>query len=383
MVYLIKISESVTNMDISNIIVGKNLNTRLIKDFPPVKGNPRNSEGSFLRVDDGSILYAYSRFTGEKNGDHCPSDIALIRSYDEGESWSEPEIIAEAKFFGVHNIMSVSGIRGLDNSIQFYFLIKEDGGKDLTEHEEEIYSTIGRTISFDGGRTFKTEKCNLIAPKRYYVMCNDRMERQKDGTLLYPCCYGSKEFSTASSVFVSKDDGKTFEIIDSEIVIPYKTSWNQGMVEPLLHLQEDGVIALYARTGYYFQYVSYSKDNLKSFSIPEPSEFSSASSPMEFIKSPNGVLYAVYNPIPGFNFKYRAKGCHGRTPLAIRKSLDDGKTWGELNIIEGDPECGYCYAAMFFTNDNQMLISYGRGGHGEDSCLAHMGILKIDLNEII
>ena len=366
-------------MDISKIITAKTLNTRLIKDFPPVSGNPRNSEGSFIRADDGSILYAYSRFTGEANGDHCPSDIALIRSYDEGESWSEPEIIAAAQNFGVNNVMSVSAIKGLDGSIQFYYLVKEDGGEDLTERENEIYSTIARSVSYDGGKTFTQERCRTIAPKGYYVICNDRLERMPDGRLIFPACFGNP---TVSGIFESKDDGKSFALLPPKVAIPYATDWNQGMIEPLILRHENGSVTLYARTGYCYQFMSKTDESFKSFTPAEPSEFTSASSPMEIAKGPDGTLYAVYNPIPGFNGKYRATGCHGRTPLVIRKSTDDGKSWGELNIIEGDPECGYCYAAMFFTEDESLLMAYGRGGHGESSCLAHMGIVKVKLNEI-
>ena len=73
-------------------------------------GNPRNSEGSFVKLGDGTILFAYSRFSGDSWHDHDGADIALIRSVDGGESWSEPEIFvkhdSECK-----NLMSVSFLR--------------------------------------------------------------------------------------------------------------------------------------------------------------------------------------------------------------------------------------------------------------------------------
>ena len=365
-------------MDISNIIVGNVLNTRLIKDFVPVDGNPRNSEGSFLRADDGSILYAYSRFTGNANGDHCPSDIALIRSYDEGETWSEPELIAVAKDLGVNNVMSVSGIRGLDNSIQFFFGIKEDGGKDLTEAENDIYMTIGRAVSNDGGKTFKASRCIINAPKDYYCPCNDRMVRMPDNSLAFPVC----NRIGVLCVFSSDDDGESFHLLPPRVANPFPSSWSQGLCESVIHLHNNGNVTMYARSGHYFQFKTMSFDNMNNFTPIEPSEFSSASSPMQLSKAPDGTVYVVYNPIPGFNGKYRAKGCHGRTPLVLRRSLDDGLTWGELNIVEGDPERGYCYNAMFFTNDNSILMAHSRGGHGEDSCLAHMGIVKVNIDEI-
>ena len=43
----------------------------------------RHSEGSFLRLCDGRILYAYSLFSGSA-GDDDPSNIAVVTSADEG-----------------------------------------------------------------------------------------------------------------------------------------------------------------------------------------------------------------------------------------------------------------------------------------------------------
>ena len=40
-----------------NAMLGK-----IILDLPPSPGNPRNSEGAMLRLNDGSILFIYSAF---------------------------------------------------------------------------------------------------------------------------------------------------------------------------------------------------------------------------------------------------------------------------------------------------------------------------------
>ena len=81
---------------------------RLVHEFIPSGQNGRNSEGAFARLPSGRLLFAYSRFmeTGGADGGRC--DIALSHSDDEGETWSEPRVIAEAASFGVRNVMSVS-----------------------------------------------------------------------------------------------------------------------------------------------------------------------------------------------------------------------------------------------------------------------------------
>ena len=71
----------------------------------------------------------------------------------------------------------------------------------------------------------------------------------------------------------------------------------------------------------------------------------------------------------------------GRTPIVIRKSTDNGKTFGELNIIE-EGERGFCYPGVFFTADGSMLCAYCRGGEEDGACLFRLGIAKFALEEI-
>ena len=57
------------------------------------KGNPRNGEGTFLRLKDNSILFVYSKFSGNDWHDECSADIAAFTSYDEGETWVDERIL--------------------------------------------------------------------------------------------------------------------------------------------------------------------------------------------------------------------------------------------------------------------------------------------------
>ena len=98
---------------------------KLVLDKAPTTENGRNSEGSFIRIPDGSILFAYSQYTSSTAEDDDSCNIAVIRSYDEGDTWTEPETIVNAESFGVANVMSVSCLYQKDGSIGVYFIIKE------------------------------------------------------------------------------------------------------------------------------------------------------------------------------------------------------------------------------------------------------------------
>ena len=103
------------------IFVGK-----IIKDLPPTLGNARNSEGSFIRLKSGRIVFAYSYFKGDSAHDNACCNIAMIYSDDDGLSFSEPKIVLTAKECGADNIMSVSLLEMLDGSVGVFYVSKTE-----------------------------------------------------------------------------------------------------------------------------------------------------------------------------------------------------------------------------------------------------------------
>src|SRR5436190_23927857 len=90
--------------------------------LPPVINNPRNSEGDFLALKNGLLMFVYSRFTGGA-ADDARADLAAIYSGDGGKSWSlryEPVLEHEGK----QNVMSVSLLRLADGEIALFYLRK-------------------------------------------------------------------------------------------------------------------------------------------------------------------------------------------------------------------------------------------------------------------
>lgn len=348
----------------------------LVHQIPPEQGNPRNSEGDFLRGKRGEILFAYSRYHGESIHDHASCDIAMIESFDEGNTWSAPRIIAHASDFGVENIMSVSSMVQNNGDLAFYFLIKEaDGG-----------TTVGRAVSRDG-LEFQSRRCRAEFPKNYYVVNNDRLLRLKDGRLIAPAAYVTREDLLAgakvpytTTLLVSEDDGESFSKVDFDFVTTDRQNARYGLQEPGIMECEDGSLYLWMRTNSYCQYESRSKGDLCGFTTPAPSQFTSPPSPMQ-IKLFNGVYYAAYNPIPRYNGRVCAPGTADRTPFVLRKS-EDGRHFGVLNTIEDDPNRGYCYPALFQTRDDHLLIAYCRGDAEDGNMLCRLGISRIELSSI-
>ena len=108
------------------------------------KDTPRNGEGSFIRLNDGRIMFSYTRFSGGEWEDDDPASLATIYSSDDGENWSEPEIIlspdVEAK-----NLMCPSLIRMNNGDLGLVFLKKMKDG---------INAVPWFTRSSDNGKSF-------------------------------------------------------------------------------------------------------------------------------------------------------------------------------------------------------------------------------------
>ena len=352
------------------------MNLRLVHQFPPQANNPRNSEGAFLRGKQGEILFAYSRYSGESCHDHAACDIALTVSRDEGESWSEPTLIARAADFGTQNIMSVSAVEQTNGELAFYFLIKEN----------DMSTTMGRVLSADGVH-WRCERCAWNCPTAYYVVNNDRIVRLSDGRLAAPASVCSVEeirrakgVRMQATLLLSADDGASFTRSVQAFTLENPAPWAHGYEEPGM-IEYSNRLYYWIRTHLGRQYECISTAGPERFCEPRASEFTSPSSPMQ-IKSFGGVSYAIYNPVPRYNGRTEPEGSWGRTPFVLRKSSDEGASWGVLNVIEEEPARGYCYPAVFETRDGCLLVGYCRGDAADGNTLCRLGIAKIEIGSI-
>jgi len=362
----------------------------IVMDMRADKVYTRHSEGGFLRMKDGSILYAYSRFTGNAN-DAAPCDIVGRWSYDEGETWTDAVTLLKASDYHSHNIMSVSTLRMENGDAGIFFgsrLTPSIGGRYLA-------------LSNDECKTFyQTIDCNIHDRDGYYVLNNDRVVRLKSGRLIMPTafhrggydwnrncngkdCDGGHDwyFDLCGIVCMrySDDDGRTWQESPDVIHPPFVS--RNGLQEPGVLELENGVLWGWARTDKSYQYEFFSYDQGVHWTPAQPSYFTSPRSPMQVKRNPkDGSLVAIWNPIPSYNGREEYDGFFdGRTPIVYAISHDDAKTWTKPVVIEGEPDWGYCYPCLFFTNDDSMLVGYCSGSPEDHDCLASSTVRKISL----
>lgn len=354
--------------------------TKTIKDFAPSEHNRRNSEGDFITLNDGRILFIYTRY-GENSSDGGAADLYGSISADNGESFSEPFPVFSRERVNADNVMSVTLRRMANGDIGLFFLKKE----------KPIQCRLYLARSSDEGKSFG-EPVACIPHKGYFVVNNDRVTRLESGRLIAPAAYTNVLFDDdmngtfgigTAYFYASDDDGISWRKL-GECQPPQASVCKTGLQEPLVvELKNHTLWALF-RTDLGRQYEAYSVDGGESWTAPQPSQFTAPTSPISIKRLKDGRLFAVWNPVPVYNG--RSENVDGvwtgaRTPLAAAFSDNDGKSFGELHIIENDERRGYAYTAIHELENGEILLAHCAGGVEDKCMLNRLRITKLKFEE--
>ncbi|WP_206610969.1 sialidase family protein [Mariniphaga sediminis] len=334
----------------------------------PSENNPRNSEGDFVNLKDGRILYIYSRFSGDSSSDHAPAHLAARYSSDGGKTWTrEDETVVPNE--GGRNVMSVSLLRLQNGDIALFYGRKNS----LTDCTPQM------RISKDEGKTW-SEPISVITDKSgYFVLNNDRVIQLESGRILVPVALHNNngdDFQEKGELFCyySDDNGKTWA---SSAKVPDTTDLITQ--EPGLIELNDGRVMMFIRATGGFQQLSYSSDKGETWSHIEASNIPSPLSPASIEKIPGtGDWLLVWNNNDGSNPEIKGK----RTPLTTAISKDEGKTWDYIKNIHIDPDGWYCYIAIHFVDQDNLLLSYCAGSRSQGTGLSVTDISKLSRNWI-
>lgn len=371
--------------------------------FLPIgEKNPRNGEGSFARLKDGAILFAYTEYYGESYDDSATARIGACISNDDGESFGAPFVLIE-KDAEAENYMSPTLLRLPDGALGIIYLrkSKNEAGKILCMPEFRT--------SHDEGMSW-SEPTSCISRAGYYCAVNDSVIVTKNGRIML----AASAFNGVSSFAVcvegadvpypgqdvhfaySDDAGATWRDDLPVIAPPYNDG--TGLQEPGLYEYENGELWCYMRTGYGFQYESRSCDGGKTFTPPRPNFlFTSPEAPMR-VKRLGDYTVSVFNPNAYHPMRDKTELWNSpkRTPLLCAVSLDDGRAFDttdkgaengalhgfrdRLFLIESDESESYCYPAMIETKDGFLAAYYYSAG--TPMCLAATRIKKITWKEM-
>lgn len=338
---------------------------------------PRNGEGGFLRLKTGRILYAYTRYNGKLAEDDSPADIYGVYSDDEGETWSEAFLIRKCDA-GLKNLMSVSLLRMANGDAGMFYLQKGTNGSCIlvlirSSDEGTTWSEPIRCMKEDN--FFVTNNDRVIRLKSGRILVPANLHRlTPDGT---PARTGQQ------CCFASDDDGFSWFELSQRLEIPFPgVGYGIGLQETGLFQFENGEVWAYSRTEFGMQYECFSKDEGKTWSTVRPNPFfTSPVSPM-LVKKVGAYTAAVYNPIP-WNSTLKKKIWSGRTPYVCAISNDDGRTFSEENVfyLEDDLNNEYCYPAILEVEDG-FLVAYYHHSDRNASCLNSLKMVKVYFKEL-
>ena len=361
--------------------------------------NPRNGEGTFIRLKNKNIMHAYTEYYGDSWADHATARISACISSDEGESWSEPFILLE-KDEKAENYMSPSILRLSDGGLGMIFLRKESTNKSkIVCTNERIENITCMPVFCRSDEEGKSWSEFVICGVRggYYCAINDGAIMQKNGRILVPMSSHQKGRAASVIIAYSDDDGKTWGVLGHEFKTPFSENVI-GLAEPGIYEFENGELWMYCRTIYGHQYESRSYDGGKSWTPVEPNfYFTSPDSPMR-VKKVGKYTVAVFNPVPYLCTRndYRKSKMIKRIPLVCAVSDDDGHSFDTFGkyvggkemisfrnrafMIEDDPASTYCYPSVFEV-DGGFLVAYYHSNGGEYT-LNCTKIVKISFDEI-
>ncbi len=311
----------------------------------PSDNNPRNSEGDFINLKDGRILFIYSHFTGGSRNDSA-ADLASRVSRDGGKTWTDhDEPVIAAKAHNVANIMSASLLRLKDNRIALFYLVKKS---------ETDARLVVRT-SRDEATTW-SEPGDCSAGPGYVVVANGRAVQLASGRIIIPAAWHVLPLPPTgfdrgvATCYFSDDSGATWRRSKTGVEAPANS--HSGMQHPDIVELKDGRLMMLMAMHLRPLMRSYSTDGGDTWSTPEKTELVSPVSPPSIKRVPStGDLLLIWNDQSHIDPALKSK----RTPLTAAISADEGKTWIHRQNLYAVPDGWYSHAAINFVGDRILL----------------------------
>lgn len=382
------------------------MQNNIVLELEPGLDNGRNSEGSFITLRDGRLLFTYTKYITDASDDHAPSVIAARLSDDGGRTWTrEDRVLVERG--DAQNVMSTSLLRLQSGRIILQYSRKEKSSRGI------LRCTPWLRWSDDELKTL-SEPLRLTPNEGYNVVNNDRMVQLSSGRLVLPVgnhrmrLPAGEQSANPSGPIVKHSAASLIHYLLSDDGgdnwYESKTNYyccfpdGTGLQEPGVIELKDGRLWSWSRTGWKggercgHQWQSFSDDGGHGWSTPEPSQFVSPLSPLSMKRIPDtGDLLAVWNdhsgrfPTPYYEqqhtFTAGQQWGARRTPLVCAISRDEGETWQHHQFLDDEPDHGYCYTAIHFVDD-AVLLAYCAGNARTSIVLDRTRIRRIPTKEL-
>ncbi len=274
---------------------------------------------SICRLASGELLCVFYKGTGHISPD---GKVAMVRSTDEGKTWSSPEIVADTPMDDRDpSITQTKSGRVIINFFQYDYQGR------AAERGKRTWPRVFTTVSDDGGKTFAQPK--PLGEGWTWSATSDEIVQPKDGTLLLPI-YGRKlgDKVDRASVAFSKDNGETWS---DAVTIAYDPNGRIDFQEPALVQLPSGELWCSLRTtnvGYH-AYECRSTDGGMTWSKPIDTLLHGHAAGLLYHSS--GVVFQAYR---SWSHTGKIRGIAGvfREP---GKAWNPGKEF-DILVVDGD-----------------------------------------------
>lgn len=289
---------------------------------------------TIVELANGDLLAAW--FGGQREG---AKDVAIWLSRKPlGGKWSPPESVIEFP-----EVPCWNPVLFLDASNRVWLFFK-------VGPNEESWVGAYRT-SNDGGKTWSEITylpAGLLGPirnKPILLSSGDILAgSSKEAGMRRGDPHPKPYWSWAAWVELSQDGGNTWTI-HGPITYP---GVNFGVIQPTVWESSPGHIKMLLRSTNLIGHIceSNSDDGGKTWTPARPTALLNPNSGIDAVRMRDGTIALVFN-----NTR------HGRTPLNLAFSSDNGNTWGVPYVLEDGPG-EYSYPAIIQSRDGRLHITY-------------------------
>lgn len=302
-------------------------------EFPGKYKHP----ATITQLDNGDLYVAYYGGAGEYEDD---SKVWGMRRTIDGETWSEPVVIADTPFLAEGNPVLWQAPDG----VVWLWYVQRYG-------ETWSQSRIKAKISTDGAKTWSD---SLVVAYELGMMVRSRPILLHDGNYLLPIYQetgSDKEVVGAdtASLFLRYNPAAHTFTPSGKIVSP------KGNLQPsVVQLSDNHLIAYCRRGGGYepttdgYMVRSESHDGGETWAPGTDAAFPNPNAAIDFIKLQSSKLLLVYND-----------SMNERTPLTVALSEDNDKSWPHRKDIATGPH-DFAYPVAIQTKDGKIRVLYTR-----------------------
>jgi sialidase-1 len=340
---------------------------------PATREHPFQSEGTTVKLKDGTLVHAFNLRFGEEDmsnwhAHYARTVIAQVRSSDSGKTWTAPEVMFESN---TGNNASHPAIRRLPNG-ELGATYQRINVKPVEQWDRAnwIRSVLNADKIFrysrDDGKTWSQEIL-ISPPTGYWTSAHDRLLVHSSGRLIQPL-HSNRHFAqglsdhVATKVAWSDDNGRSWSLGQqwlevSDLAPDYRGGYKSNYHEVAIAERADGSIYMIGRTSAGRLYWCESRDRAETWTKPAPSPLLSPESPPNLARLPESDdLLVIWN---SHTLNNRSTHLGQRLTLASAVSSDGGHTWGDyreiITIPPNPPDqrrgIGHdrvCYPSIFF-----------------------------------